>query len=251
MGWYIWPRKLSRPNECLHLRNSHKPCVTFTYSIPCISNHRNLYIPAAFTKVLLWDSSITTEIFALIPHIGPESTWPSHPLMAPGTGGLCVGAWLWRWVCWLGQWVSRSVWRGLDFLYGPHEEESALTTRAHFLEVKAHIKLSFVAIRLQLWRVLVPFFPIRVQGITIFSAKIPLKNRAQSFMWRSSFLQKHCRRMPLLHEDSTIFQPIERQRERSNRSKLLMGIVPYVCLRSGLCSRNCHQLNSTSNSIAH
>lgn len=60
------------------------------------------------------------------------------------------------------------------------EEESALTSRAPYLEVVATLEIVLIVIQIQLWRVLVPYFTICVRAITAYYAEIVLTRMTPS-----------------------------------------------------------------------
>lgn len=71
------------------------------------------------------------------------------------------------------------------------DEESIVTPRALYLEIFATLEMVFVVIRLQLWRVLVPYFPIRICAIMAFYAKILIVDLVDSFKWQTNFPRVH------------------------------------------------------------
>lgn len=80
------------------------------------------------------------------------------------------------------------------------EEESLVTPRALFLEIIATIEENVVVIvRIQLWRVLTPFFPVRVRVVTSFYTEIHINDRSKSFFWCTNFPRIHVNGHPDNH----------------------------------------------------
>lgn len=66
------------------------------------------------------------------------------------------------------------------------DEDVELTIWAPFLEIVTNIGKIFIVIWIQLWRVLIPYFPILVYALVTFYAEIKILDQATSFLWTTS-----------------------------------------------------------------
>lgn len=67
------------------------------------------------------------------------------------------------------------------------EEDSKITICAPYLKVIVTLKIVVIVIQIQLWRVLVPFFPTRVRMLMTFYVETDLVDHNNSFYWETNF----------------------------------------------------------------
>lgn len=98
-------------------------------------------------------------------------------------------------------------------------EDSPITVHAPYLEVIAILKTMVIMTRIQLWRVLVPFFPARVRVVTTFYAKIDLVNHNESFSWETNFPKKstHDHLEIIFYTRQELFRNLQRLKEKRNK----------------------------------
>lgn len=71
------------------------------------------------------------------------------------------------------------------------EEESTVTTRAQCLKIIVVLGTVIVIVKIQLWCILFPYFPIQVCAITVYYIELYLIDHRELFMWQTNFPHYH------------------------------------------------------------